>query len=246
VPAIGSILFLLNVFFIIHAARTGRFWPWAPVMFFLPGFGLAAYLIFEVLPEWRGAPRVRKTQTQLVKAMDPTRRYRALREEAEAVDTLGNRLALAQECLELGKYEEARTLYDGIIHSPQGDEPVYYLGRARAEFGLATPEKALATLDELKSHWPDYRSHEGHLLYARSLEMLGRAEDALGEYANLARNYAGPEPRIRQMRLLDQMGRKDEARAIAQDVVAGLKRAPDFARKQQAEWFSAAKVYLRS
>ncbi|WP_158807312.1 hypothetical protein [Beijerinckia sp. L45] len=214
-------------------------------MFFLPGFGVAAYLIFEVLPEWRRAPGVRKTQGQLTRAIDPTRRYRSLVDALDASNTIGNRLALADECLALRRFDEALVLYDGIIASPQGDEPVYYLGKAKAQFALGKAAEALTTLDTLKQHWPAYRSQDGHLLYARALENLGRLDEALGEYAGLSRYYPGPEPRIRQMRLLDQIGRKEEAYQIANDVVANLTRAPAFARKQQAEWFSAAKDYLR-
>lgn len=244
-PTIGTLLFLLNIVFIVHAARSGRFWPWGLVMFFLPGFGVAAYVIFEVLPEWRGAPRMRRTQAKLGKVIDPKRRYRFLRDELATADTIANRLALAQECLALGLYDEAAALFETIIRSPQGDEPAYYLGRARAEFGLGQPERSLATLDALKSQWPDYRCNEGHLLYGRALEEMGQIDEATGAFSSLARSYPGPEPRIRLMRLLDRTGRKDEARAIAEDVVAGLKRAPAFARKQQAEWFAAAKAYLR-
>jgi hypothetical protein len=245
-PEIGTILLLLNVIFVVHAARSGRFWPWAYVILFLPGFGVAAYLLFEVLPEWRRSPGVRHGQGQIVKALDPGRRYRVLLDELETADTVGNRLALAEECLNLGKYDEALHLFERIIHSPQGDEPLYYFGRAKAEFGLGQPDKTLETLDELKRHWPNYRSQEAHLLYGVALEQLGRYDEALSEFSSLSRYYAGPEPKVRQMRLLDQMGRKNEARDIAQDVVNGLKRAPSFVRKTQAEWFAAAKSYLRT
>ncbi len=39
VPELGTLLLLLNVGFIIRATRSGRFWPWAYVILFLPGSG---------------------------------------------------------------------------------------------------------------------------------------------------------------------------------------------------------------
>jgi hypothetical protein len=76
-------------------------------------------------------------------------------------------------------------LYEGIIALPQGDEPIYFLGKATAQFGLARPTDALATLDRLQSQWPAFRSQEGHLLYAMALEAAERPQEALREYEAL-------------------------------------------------------------
>jgi hypothetical protein len=231
---------------VVHAARSGRFWPWGYVVIFLPGFGAAAYFLFEILPEWRRAPTTRKARTQLVQAIDPGRRYRALREELEFTDTIANRSDLAQECLALGKYDEALQLYEGIVALPQGDEPAYFLGKAKALFGLERPNDVLATLDYQHSQWPKFRSQEGHLLHAQALEAAGRPAEALQEYESLVTYYAGAEPRVRQMLLLDAMGRGAEAKQIAAEVVKRLERSPPFARKQQAEWLSRARAYLKA
>jgi hypothetical protein len=245
-PIISLLVLASTVVCVIHAARSGRFWPWGYVVIFLPGFGAAAYFLFEILPAWRRAPATRKAQTQLVQAIDPNRRYRALRDELEFTDTIGNRVDLAQECMALGKYEEALKLYEGIIASPQGDEPAYFIGKAQAQFGLKRPADTLATLDRLKELWPTFRSQEGHLLYANALEAADRPGEALHEYEALVPYYAGAEPRVRQMLLLDRMGRRDEAKQIAAEVVKRLERSPPFVRKQQAEWLSRARTYLKA
>ena len=44
---------------------------------------------------------------QIASAINPTGRYRQLQDELEVVDTIANRSALAQECLALGKCDEA-------------------------------------------------------------------------------------------------------------------------------------------
>jgi hypothetical protein len=243
-PIFGFLTLAATVFCIVHAARSGKFWPWGYVIILLPGLGALIYLAFEVLPTSLRGPAARKARAHLVQTIDPARRYRALREELEFTDTIGNRNDLAQECLALGKYDEALELYDGIIRSPQGDEPAFFLGKARAQFGLDRPADALTTLDVLKSQWPAYRSQEGHLLYARAAEAADRLEEALHEYEALAAYYAGAEPRVRQLLLLDRLGRRVEAREIAADVVKRLERSPKFARQQQAEWLGRAKAYL--
>jgi hypothetical protein len=65
------VLLAVNVILIVHAAKTGRFWPWGYVILLLPGFGALAYVMVELVPEWlaqlRRAPRyVRKTQAEWI------------------------------------------------------------------------------------------------------------------------------------------------------------------------------------
>src|SRR5262249_11188373 len=54
---LALILVVINAVLIIHAAKTGRFWPWGYVILFLPGFGALGYILVELLPEWLGSPR---------------------------------------------------------------------------------------------------------------------------------------------------------------------------------------------
>src|SRR5215469_11721546 len=102
----GLIILALQVVCIVHAAKTGRFWPWGYVVLFLPGFGALAYLLIELLPEWFGSVQGQHTRKAVVGTLDPGRRYRALTDQLEVTDTIANRSALAEECLELGKYQE--------------------------------------------------------------------------------------------------------------------------------------------
>ena len=221
-----GILGLIDLACIVHAAKIGRFSPWAYVIMFLPGAGALAYFVVEILPECRYAPQARVAQAAIGSQVDPNKRYRMLRGELEIVDTLGNRLALAQECLRLKRFDEALLLYEEILKSPTGDEPVYMLVKAQAEFGLGQPQIVLDSLDELKRRWPAYHSQDGYLLYAKALEAGDRPEEALGEYTQLARYFAGQEVQVRRLLLLDRMGQPHEAEAIADDIMRYYKRAP--------------------
>src|ERR1700722_9649292 len=141
-----------------------------------------AYVLVELAPEWFGSVQGQKARRHVVNTLDPSKRYRALTEQLEVADTIANRAALAEECLELGKFTEAEYHYEHILALPMGDDPIYALGKARAQFGRSHPEEAVATLDDLRKRWPDYQSAEAHLLYARALEDSGRTDDALYEY----------------------------------------------------------------
>jgi len=104
---------------------------------------------------------------------------------------------------------------------------------------------ARATLDEAIQRNPNFRSPEGHLLYARALEDSGRTDEALAEYQAVASYYAGAEARVRYGLLLDKAGRQAEAKTVLTEVLAQLKRAPKYVRRAQAEWIALAEKALR-
>ncbi len=244
-PFIIALTFL-NILFIVHAARTGRFTPWGWIMLALPGIGMWAYVLVELLPEWLNGRQGQRARRQLGRALDPEKDWRALADAVEISDTIANRAALAEECLRLGYFAEALRHYEVILSRPMGDDPIYMVGKARGEFGAGKPEDAVATLDALRARFPEYQSAEAHLLYARALEEAGRTDEALAEYEAVSNYYPGAEPKVRHGVLLHTLGRRAEARALLSMVVAQLRRAPKHAQQLQAEWLTLAEKTLKA
>jgi hypothetical protein len=242
---LALILGVLDVVLIIHAAKTGRFSPWGYIILMIPVFGAVAYVGIELVPEWLGSYQGQKAKKRFVRSLDPQRRYRALTDELAITDTIANREALAAECVGLGKFDEAIHHYNEIIARPLGDEPAFFLGRARAEFGIGRPADTVATLDDLRSRWPDWQSADGHLLYARALEEIGRTDEAIEEYKALAGYFPGAEARVRYGLLLDRLDRRTEARVVLSDLLTHMRRAPKHVRKVQAEWIGLAEKAIR-
>ena len=244
-PVLGLVL-VIQIALVIHAAKHGRAWPWAYIILLIPVLGSLAYVIAEMVPEWLGTYQGQQARARIGRAINPEKTYRALKTELEIADTIANREALAEECLTLGRFDEAKAQYDAILAMPAGEEPGYMLGRARAEFGLGRFADVRATLDELRHRWPDWQSGDGHLVYARALEEDGRLTEAIEEYQALSNYYAGAEPRVRLGFALRKLGREAEARAVFADVIRQMSRAPGYAQKVQAEWISAAEAALRA
>lgn len=100
--------------------------------------------------------------------------------------------------------------------------------------GLGRPQDVITTLDGLRRRWPDYQSADAHLLYARSLELLGRNDEALVEYHALSSDFVGAEARVRYGLLLAKVGRQAESRIWLSNVLTQLRRAPAHVGKAQA------------
>jgi hypothetical protein len=241
----AAALVLLDVLFVVHAAKSGRFNPWGYLILLLPGIGVIAYLLVELVPEWLGSVQGQRARKSVMSTLDPERRYRELSDTLEITDTVSNRTALAAECLALGKNDEALRHYEVVLKRPNGDDPLFALGKARALFGMGHAEAAVTALDELRQTWPDYQSADGHLLYARALEAAGRTDEALAEYEALAGYHSSAELRVRHAQLLDRIGRRAEAQALFNGLLNQMRRAPKFARKTQAEWIAIAERAVR-
>jgi hypothetical protein len=243
---IAIVVMAINIAFVIHAAKTGRFMPWGYLILLLPGIGTIAYILVELVPEWMGTRQGQQARQRVVHALDPEKEYRRLKDELEIADTIANRAALASECLLLGKFWVALDHYNNILARPMGEEPAYALGKARAEFGLGRWQATVATLANLRARWPDYQSADGHLLYARALAESGRTEEALDEFKAVSSYFAGAEARVRWAMLLQSAGREAEAKAIYTELLTQMQRAPRYVRKAQAEWISIAEKQLRA
>ena len=237
------VVVLLQVMLIYHASRTGRLQSWGWIIF-MPVVGALAYIVVEIIPEWFASPEGRRARRRVAYRLDPEKGYRELADQLVAVDTIANRVALAEECLEIGRFDEAEQHYDHILKLPMGDNPAYAFGKARAQFSANRFPDALATLNDLQKRWPDFQSAEAHLLYARALAEVGRVDEALEEYKAVSAYFPGAEARVRHGMLLQTVGRTAEARAILNELLIQMRRAPRFAQKAQAEWLLIAEKQL--
>src|SRR4029077_734507 len=93
-------------------------------------------------------------------------------------------------------------IYQTCLTGVFQEDPKLLLGYAHAQFEAGDPAAARKTLDDLIQKNPEFKSADGHLLYARAVEAEGDLSKALSEYATLAEYYPGAEAGVRYARLL--------------------------------------------
>jgi hypothetical protein len=238
------VILLLDITLVYHASRTGRLQPWGFIILMIPGIGALAYIVVELIPEMLSGPGAQQARRRVANRLDPEKLYRELSDRLAATDTIANHVVLAAECLRIERFNEAERHYDHILRLPLGDDPVYALGKAKAQFGRDRLAESLATLDDLQRRWPDFQSAEGHLLYARALGAVGRVDEALEEFHAVAAYFPGAEARVRYGLLLNLVGRTAEARVVFNELLIQMRRAPKYLRQAQAEWLSIAEKQL--
>src|SRR3954467_4228801 len=104
---VALVIVLLDISLIYHASRTGRLQPWAFIILMVPMIGALAYIVVELVPEWLGRPHVHKARKRGAGQVDPEKYYRELSDRLAVTDTIANRAALAEECVAVGRYDEA-------------------------------------------------------------------------------------------------------------------------------------------
>jgi hypothetical protein len=231
---------IIQALLIIHVIKTGRNQIWIWVLALLSYAGVIAYVAAELLPDLFRSGTARRTARGVRKALDPEADLRRYESEARVTANVSSRQRYAQELARHGRNDEAIAVYRQILTGLYEHDPNLMLGLARAQFGKADAAAARATLDELIRHNPDFKSPEGHLLYARALESEGNLTKALEEYKVLAPSYPGAEAAVRYAQLLKSQGRDAEAATVARELLEQARIAPAHYRRAQKVWLDSA------
>jgi hypothetical protein len=235
---------LLEIVCIVHAVKTERY-IWIFIIFFLPLIGSLAYIIVEVMPGMLRSRRAAQFASGARTLADPGRSLREAERAAEMVGSVQARRTLADEYVARGRYRDAVVIYESLLVGQFKEDPALLMGLARAQLLDGDGAGAQASLDALQAADPKFQSEDGHLIYARALEMQGKNADALEEYKKLARYFAGEEARCHYAMLLQKTGATAEAREVFQQILKSLDGAPRHYRRAQKEWGDIAKAALK-
>lgn len=235
---------LFQVALVIHIVKTGRNTLWIWLVIFVPLVGGLAYFAVEILPELMGSRSAKRAASGLRKTVDPHRDLRQASQQLAVNDSVDSRRRVADQLFERGRFQEAMDHYRAAMTGIYSHEPLLMLGVARSQFALNQFAAARQTLDELIANNPDFKSAEGHLLYARALEAEGNSDKAMSEYQALSKYYSGAEAMYRHAMLLKRQGQTERGNALLKELLANAELAGAVFRKEQREWIEAARKEL--
>jgi hypothetical protein len=235
---------VIQALLIVHCIKTGRNQIWIWVLALLSYAGIIAYVAAELVPDLLRSRTTQRTVKGVKKALDPEADLRRLAQMAEISGGVDGRARYAGELLRLGRAEDAAEQYRLCLRGLYEHDANLMLGLARAQFAAGKVADSRGTLDALLKHNPDYRSADGHLLYARALEAEGLTPRALDEFKALSAYYPGAEAAVRYAQLLRGQGQRDEARAVLKTLLDQSAVAPVHYRRTQEEWLKQAEREL--
>jgi hypothetical protein len=231
---------VLQVVCIVHVIRNHRDFWWIFLILFFPYVGAIVYFFVEIYPSLK---RGRLAHTPY-RGGSARRRIRELEEVITYSDTVENRSELAAAYCEVGEFEKARRLYSECLTGLYENDPHLLFGLAKAHYGLGEAEQALKAVERtFRSEDRDY-INERRLLRAKALEKLGRNDDALQAYAEIAGKLSGLEGRFRYAHLLAQTGNTEEARRLLNAMLTDAKRMSSLAKRREKKWIQLARKAL--
>ncbi|MGZ8218036.1 tetratricopeptide repeat protein [Methylomagnum sp.] len=237
----GILMLAIQIGFAVHAMRRGYPLFWVFLIIFVPLIGCLLYIIMVILPEALQSRTARQGSKVFLKAIDPGKELRRLREALEISDTIGNRLALAREYLRQGKLDEAIDLFESSLSGMYRTDPDILIGLATALVEAQRFDRARAALETLFQANPDYDSADARLLYARSLDALDQTDQAAGEYLGLLQRSSSTELKCRYALLLKRTGNLAEAKALFGEVLKDAKGGSQHSNRLNKEWVDMAK-----
>jgi len=236
----------IQVALVVHVIKTGRNTIWIWVLVLMPLVGPLAYVFVEVLPQLLGTRAMRNAARGVRGALDPDRELRRAAATAAVTDTVAAKAELGAQRARRGDYSGAIETYRSGLKGLYEHDPTLLLGLAQTQFAAGEPADARASLDELRAHNPDFKSTEGHLLYARALDAEGNLAKAESEFRALAAYFPGAEAKVRLAQLLRRVGKTSEARVTLEDVLKTAELAPRHVQRAQSEWIATAQRELAS
>ena len=238
------LVWLIQLALVVHVLKTGRSRYWIMVLIFMPLIGGVAYLVIELIPEFSGSISGQRAVRSVKQTLNPgadLRQHEAAWSQSPNVD---NGRRYAEALLDSGNTGEAEEIINQALKGLFATEPTLLLLKARLQFENERTEEAVKTLESLQGHNPDFRSAEGHLLYARALEAQGQISEAVREYSAVSGYFPGVEARYRLALCLEIAGKNTASRAEFESILNDAKLAPPHFRKSEKTWLDAVKREL--
>lgn len=238
---ISILVWGIQIALIIHVLKTGVSRFWIIILIFMPLIGGLAYFVIELLPQFSGSITGQRAVRSVKQTLNPgadLRQHEAAWNQSPNVD---NSRRYAEALMDAGKTNEAEEIISGALKGLFKTEPTLLLLKARLQFENERSADAAQTLETLQEHNPDFRSAEGHLLYARALEAQDRINEAIKEYSSVSGYFPGVEARYRLAHCLEIAGKTSAAHSEYESILNDAKLAPPHFRKSQKQWLDAVK-----
>jgi len=232
---------LIAIFFAIHVIRTGQDRYWLFVLFAFPLLGSLVYGIAIWLPMVRHSRQGRQVVSGVQRLLDPSKELRAAQDALDISATPNARLRLADALRNAGRASEAVAQYHEVLTGIYAKDPQIRVHLAAALLDAGKATDARAELEQLIAEQPNFKSPEGHLIYARAVAATGDRPKAREEFETLVGYYAGLEARARYAELMLEWGDLARCRQLMDESMKIAQRMPGGARAINRDWLAMLK-----
>ncbi len=241
-PAISLLLMIVNLYFIVHAVKTGRPYYWIWIIFAMPVLGAAAYFIVEMRPTLRRVD----WQSLRWRFTSPEARIALLSDAATDSPTVKNRSLLAREYETQGRWSLAADQYRESLNGVFADDPRLRINLANALLEANESEQANEVLSQVSSQRDSKLEADRKLSLYRCQVAIGQCESAIEGLSELALRSSSLAPRFFLAQAMFAAGRNKDANQELETVIKKFRRGNALLRKSEQEWYLKAKQMLKN
>ncbi len=235
-PFLGMGLHIIvAICFAVHAVRSGQDRYWLMVLFMFPLLGSLVYALAIWLPSMRYTQQGRAVSRGVERLLNPGRELREAQDAYDIAATVDNRLRLADALVGDKRPAEAIEHYRNALRGIHSDDPDIHVRLGQALLESGRPAEARQLLDDLIKHKPDFRSAQGHLVYARAVAAEGNRDKAKEEFETLIGYSSGFEAQAYYAQALVDWGERERAQAVCDGAMKQAKRLPGYARRMNKD-----------
>jgi hypothetical protein len=239
------ITYFIQILLVIHVLKTGKNRYWIYLLLFVPMVGGVAYLVIEILPEFRGSIQGQRAMRSVRNTVNPEAELAKHAAAWEQSTNTDNARRYANALLNHGQYSQAKAILEEALSGFFSSEPTLLLLKAKIAFETGNIEEAAETLEYLQKENPDFRSAQGHLIYARALEATQRMDEAIDEYQSVSNYFPGAEARYRLAKAYATSDQNEKAREEFEGIINDASLAPPHFKKSQKKWLAKANEQLK-
>lgn len=234
------LILVLQAVCVFHAIRSQNQNKWIWIIVFLPVVGCIAYIFSEILTK----NKIQNTQVVLNKAINPGGQVKKLEQELKVSDSFENRIALADAYLSINRLLEAQELYEESLNGIFKDNQHVIQQLCKVYYLLEKYPNTLPLIEKIKAN-KEFNSSETHIIYALTLEQLGRYDQAEKEFLSMFAKFSNYECRFNYGQFLVRRNKIAGAKEIFEQLLEESYHLKGFERKHNRIWFSGAREELK-
>lgn len=204
---------IFQIFCLYHAYRRNAEQRWYWLILFFPLGGSIIYLAYN----FGSRTNLEKISETVKGVVNTNYRSKQLELALQHSENITNRVNLADEYCNLGRFDEAVILYKRCLEGFMADDPALNMKLIRAYFLKQDYASIIPIAEMLRSDKSFLISRE-RAAYAWSLHHVGKTAAAKSEFESLDKPYTNYEHRLEYCKYLEMTNSRDELAAKIQDL----------------------------
>lgn len=218
------LVIVLEVFCLYHAYKNKVDQKWYWIIFIFPLLGSIAYLYHH----FYSRANVDNVAEELKGVLNSNYHTKKLEKELNHCNSTANKLSLANEYLLIGRYKEAKNLYESC-HTNQND-PEVLIKLLKANHLDDDFEQAVIIGDKLKGN-RTFENSEEKIYYAWALYKLNQIDLAEKIFVEMNDRYSNYPQRLEYCKFLGKINKPSKALSNLEELLAEWKDMNRLERK---------------